>query len=101
MSSSELSEQDLHTVSESWWHPRMKFTIGLFAVPVTGTAVVSAGVQRANPSRVRTVMSSRKISMGQDRRRNGRHGQRDGDGAFAEDKLRHLDWKIYGSFKLS
>ncbi|KAJ6559684.1 hypothetical protein B0H19DRAFT_1289127 [Mycena capillaripes] len=58
--------------------------VGLFAVPVTGTAVVSAGVQRANPSRVRPV---RKIPTARYGRRNGRHGQRDGDGAFADDKL--------------
>jgi hypothetical protein len=60
------------------WH-NSQYLLGLFTVPATGTAVISTGAQRANPSCFRPVMPSRKFSTGWDGRWNGRHGQRDGD----------------------
>ncbi|KAJ7673399.1 hypothetical protein B0H17DRAFT_1242920 [Mycena rosella] len=40
--------------------------LGLFAVPVTGTAVVSTGVQRVGPFRYRPVAAREKMSTGRD-----------------------------------
>ncbi|KAJ7246678.1 hypothetical protein C8J57DRAFT_1241318 [Mycena rebaudengoi] len=46
----------------------------LCAVPVTGTAVVSTGSERVQPSRPRTVARLKNISTGRDGYRDGRHG---------------------------
>ncbi|KAJ7649611.1 hypothetical protein B0H17DRAFT_1147695 [Mycena rosella] len=46
--------------------------LGLRADPTPGTAVVSTGIERANPSRRRPVMGSGKICTGRDRRQDGR-----------------------------
>ncbi|KAJ7482500.1 hypothetical protein FB451DRAFT_1170367 [Mycena latifolia] len=55
--------------------------LGLHAVPSRGTAVVSTGVERASPSRLRPVVGSREISTVRDGQQNGRHGQRNGNGS--------------------
>jgi hypothetical protein len=48
-----------------------------------GTAVVSTGVERANPSRYSPVAAPVKVSTERDGRWNGRHGRRDG-GTFTK-----------------
>ncbi|KAJ7174887.1 hypothetical protein C8R46DRAFT_1031478 [Mycena filopes] len=54
-------------------HPRSR--LGLSAVPSTGTAVTSTGVERAIPSRHRAVAKIQASSTGRDGQRDGRHGQ--------------------------
>ncbi|KAJ7257988.1 hypothetical protein C8J57DRAFT_1234551 [Mycena rebaudengoi] len=49
-------------------------SVGLWAVIVTGTAVVSTRSERVQPSRPRTVARLKNISTGRDGYRDGRHG---------------------------
>ncbi|KAJ7034250.1 hypothetical protein C8F04DRAFT_1183309 [Mycena alexandri] len=70
-----LTVRTLQGKHRNWWTP-----LGLHTVPAPGTAVISTGIGRANPSRLHHVGRSQKSLTERDGQRDGRHRGTGGDG---------------------